>query len=81
MKAATAVFAAVVHGNHISIHAAREGGDFIFPPPRPVSPISIHAAREGGDPYQVPLLPKRLISIHAAREGGDYVTHKHKKGN
>ena len=56
----------------ISIHAAREGGDF---QQREgfvgLCEISIHAAREGGD------LDKNVkgfvsgISIHAAREGGD----------
>ena len=33
----------------ISIHAAREGGDFVGNGLFPVPLISIHAAREGGD--------------------------------
>ena len=59
--------------NGISIHAAREGGDFtvainyIF---RWI--ISIHAAREGGDRTVVSPSNSRGISIHAAREGGDF---------
>ena len=59
---------------YISIHAAREGGDFNT---RHCNfrnaVISIHAAREGGDLLRV-RSPQKLgesISIHAAREGGD----------
>ena len=56
----------------ISIHAAREGGDFErYILGNWVIAISIHAAREGGD---TPCVLKRefcSISIHAAREGGD----------
>ena len=33
----------------ISIHAAREGGDFADAFGEPIYVISIHAAREGGD--------------------------------
>ena len=33
----------------ISIHAAREGGDYIDSALRHLMKISIHAAREGGD--------------------------------
>ena len=33
----------------ISIHAAREGGDFADAFCEPIYVISIHAAREGGD--------------------------------
>ena len=60
----------------ISIHAAREGGDFIRVAFRDFGDISIHAAREGGDVTAMSLLPHMQISIHAAREGGDGVRHK-----
>ena len=55
----------------ISIHAAREGGDY---PPRNGRcrhDISIHAAREGGDRRLRHREETCIISIHAAREGGD----------
>ena len=57
----------------ISIHAPREGGDFMFlrRGPRCLK-ISIHAPREGGD--LVPFVIRKFlqkISIHAPREGGD----------
>ena len=39
-----------VHLKRISIHAAREGGDFAYSGViRALRMISIHAAREGGD--------------------------------
>ena len=55
----------------ISIHAAREGGDFISTRIFIAVSISIHAAREGGDHYITMYLKSSGISIHAAREGGD----------
>ena len=36
-------------GLRISIHAAREGGDYVKNLIADVADISIHAAREGGD--------------------------------
>ena len=73
MRAATLAAYAVRAADHISIHAAREGGDFPFTQtPIKIPNISIHAAREGGDiPFDVARLIGLLISIHAAREGGD----------
>ena len=56
---------------HISIHAAREGGDIWDYCSNGRITISIHAAREGGDDKQKSVRLKRIISIHAAREGGD----------
>ena len=61
-------------GSLISIHAAREGGDFTEFNIVRVLGISIHAAREGGDRQQGLKLPDSMISIHAAREGGDSLT-------
>ena len=56
----------------ISIHAAREGGDFLPFLHFLYCQISIHAAREGGDWYAVREYEHSgRISIHAAREGGD----------
>ena len=56
----------------ISIHAAREGGDYAFVTVFRFTDISIHAAREGGDPQRQYQTPRQArISIHAAREGGD----------
>ena len=55
----------------ISIHAAREGGDFFIQRFKFAVSISIHAAREGGDPPSLPNTSFQPISIHAAREGGD----------
>ena len=56
----------------ISIHAAREGGDYRLVVHSSLTPsISIHAAREGGDHKDYNKGIKKRISIHAAREGGD----------
>ena len=55
----------------ISIHAAREGGDWNEDGFRSRAIISIHAAREGGDLVVFAREPMIDISIHAAREGGD----------
>ena len=49
VKAATAVKHHAVSIRDISIHAAREGGDFFANLPERIQGISIHAAREGGD--------------------------------
>ena len=49
MKAATRVKLAAAILLHISIHAAREGGDFVAGNVSGIGSISIHAAREGGD--------------------------------
>ena len=56
---------------YISIHAAREGGDYSKLKDSPDVAISIHAAREGGDIYERNYCNQHKISIHAAREGGD----------
>ena len=57
---------------HISIHAAREGGDILERKLYVHFCISIHAAREGGDFGRFIIVPQFFrISIHAAREGGD----------
>ena len=55
----------------ISIHAAREGGDFTCACLCKLFKISIHAAREGGDAIAILPSATSSISIHAAREGGD----------
>ena len=56
----------------ISIHAPREGGDFVlFLFLLPVLRISIHAPREGGDLSSSCRGFRPPISIHAPREGGD----------
>ena len=57
----------------ISIHAPREGGDFLaFLGVGVVHRISIHAPREGGDLLRGGVQAGLLISIHAPREGGDF---------
>ena len=71
VKAATRLETRNIRLLHISIHAAREGGDhcgFFF---LIRQPISIHAAREGGDLRVALDAVGQAISIHAAREGGD----------
>ena len=57
----------------ISIHAPREGGDFMFLRRGTRHfVISIHAPREGGDVMFLRRGTRRfVISIHAPREGGD----------
>ncbi len=56
----------------ISIHAPREGGDFMVVRVVPrISFISIHAPREGGDHRKDENGLYVIISIHAPREGGD----------
>ena len=72
MKAATVGSVIMLVLAHISIHAAREGGDytrinvcvnpFLFQstPPVKAATVTVKAERFSGD-----------ISIHAAREGGD----------
>ena len=55
----------------ISIHAAREGGDYKPFNVETLFVISIHAAREGGDYNRFNIVVIGKISIHAAREGGD----------
>ena len=57
----------------ISIHAPREGGDFMVVRVVPrISFISIHAPREGGDLMFLRRGSRHfMISIHAPREGGD----------
>ena len=73
MKAATHMIKYKQEVKHISIHAAREGGDvLIFLHSRAVR-ISIHAAREGGDLIFFGGMSVGSISIHAAREGGDCI--------
>ena len=49
MKAATRVYNDLLRQDDISIHAAREGGDFVNHYAKQGYSISIHAAREGGD--------------------------------
>ena len=49
MKAATCRLSISDYADTISIHAAREGGDYAENQGRLDSYISIHAAREGGD--------------------------------
>ena len=63
---------------NISIHAAREGGDFKLIKYHFINIyISIHAAREGGDIGLSFFYCGLNISIHAAREGGDRTTYKY----
>ena len=57
---------------NISIHAAREGGDYCPYCGYSMKVISIHAAREGGDGLGCGQRAGVQISIHAAREGGDH---------
>ena len=71
MKAATVQQPDCKLAGHISIHAAREGGDGCGSGTRRGMAISIHAAREGGDVKAPAGVPAYKISIHAAREGGD----------
>ena len=71
MKAATIAAYLLNKRGMISIHAAREGGDYCAAPVCYQYGISIHAAREGGDLYRIYKSDIRVISIHAAREGGD----------
>ena len=71
MKAATWVLLVSIVAEVISIHAAREGGDYHQVRRTHKNAISIHAAREGGDADNPKILPVLNISIHAAREGGD----------
>ena len=74
VKAATYYYWRFLPDTGISIHAAREGGDYTtFVQSAKADPISIHAAREGGDCYAAISQHKCGISIHAAREGGDSV--------
>ena len=74
VKAATVCNTNQRRQRHISIHAAREGGDAAFLNSLPVIiDISIHAAREGGDLLCAKAQTLREISIHAAREGGDFI--------
>ena len=77
MKAATLRDTLLDNLQYISIHAAREGGDWERLKKGVLSlGISIHAAREGGDLYPQATKPNSKISIHAAREGGDNVRSK-----
>ena len=74
VKAATECGSEVWLKRDISIHAAREGGDYndLLRQDDELR-ISIHAAREGGDtPTWSNAIITSGISIHAAREGGDY---------
>ena len=71
MKAATILIKIFYRLRHISIHAAREGGDATFFRGARWDDISIHAAREGGDEEAKAAVMEVYISIHAAREGGD----------
>ncbi len=71
MKAATKEGCSCVKSRNISIHAAREGGDWLLLILDKFNFISIHAAREGGDYTMLFLYNIMAISIHAAREGGD----------
>ena len=71
VKAATEALQFNCVGLLISIHAAREGGDFSGKLNSDFLFISIHAAREGGDTPAASAKAPEDISIHAAREGGD----------
>ena len=71
VKAATRTTTRTTEGQHISIHAAREGGDDDRTVIIGTNVISIHAAREGGDSIPCTRGYVYHISIHAAREGGD----------
>ena len=77
VKAATECGSEVWLKRDISIHAAREGGDYndLLRQDDELR-ISIHAAREGGDtPTWSNAIITSGISIHAAREGGDERQH------
>ena len=71
VKAATEDFDRITSEWSISIHAAREGGDWDERGMGLLFAISIHAAREGGDYHKTNKKARIKISIHAAREGGD----------
>ena len=73
MKAATYTQTPPQCGRWISIHAAREGGDYYAYAYSNRNSISIHAAREGGDILERKVYVHFGISIHAAREGGDII--------
>ena len=77
MKAATIIFAVCRTVYNISIHAAREGGDWYGSAGAFFEIISIHAAREGGDVKICRNTVRNSISIHAAREGGDHSNGTH----
>ena len=49
VKAATTVVQKNTQWQKVSIHAAREGGDYHGFAPTQHGSVSIHAAREGGD--------------------------------
>ena len=55
----------------ISIHAPREGSDWLRCDPFLMNSISIHAPREGSDPHHGSRGIMLPISIHAPREGSD----------
>ncbi len=73
MKAATTLSVYSRCWWKISIHAAREGGDYAGLESTIAGWISIHAAREGGDTELGYIKANTDISIHAAREGGDKI--------
>ena len=56
----------------ISIHAPREGRDYVPLDLKTDKFISIHAPREGRDKALIGTVQNGKISIHAPREGRDY---------
>ena len=61
MKAATLYLRYILNCEVISIHAAREGGDYGKTSYKDLDDISIHAAREGGDMTKAKFDAKRVI--------------------
>ena len=63
----------LINGN-ISIHAPREGGDYVFAPgPASFSDFNPRPPRGGRRLFFHDLTGHEMISIHAPREGGDLV--------
>ena len=81
-RAATQPGRRTPHRQPVSIHAAREGGEWRGERDRDFgNQVSIHAAREGGDHPEALRRNRGPVSIHAAREGGDKISDMTLDGN
>ena len=73
-RGATARVRSLMELMRISIHAPREGGDYVFAASNKTAAISIHAPREGGDcTGRYIARPCRHFNPRP-REGGDALT-------
>ena len=73
VKAATTELGYIKANTDISIHAAREGGDFSFSfKSTHLVPFQSTPPVKAATPVRQVLAHKKDISIHAAREGGDF---------